>query len=354
MKFLKKFLPQGLKLTLYEKYRFSVLAFYIESLRDARRYLHAAEFSALPKRKRKEHLEADIVRLYHQIEKGLAMPDFRPRFGLLLVKGLLARLEEWKEMAGKGRANGGAVCVQAAYTALYKYWERHQSLGVDVSDLIPAAYTTAPSVENLTLAGIKKAEPVSAADREAFHRVVQTRASVRAFDPQKQPPRETIERAVRAAIRSPSVCNRQTCRVHIFSGERAQKVLSLQNGNRGFGHRIPVVLVPTSDMRYLTETGERYQSWIDGGLFSMTLLLALHAEGLGAVSLNWCVFNGKDKAFRAVTGIPDYERIMMLVGCGYPEEGSFVPLSDRRPIEDIIRWDPFAGVKPTRSADLLQ
>lgn len=100
-----------------------------------------------------------------------------------------------------------------------------------------------------------------------------------------------------------------------------------------------MVLIPTSDMRYLTGTIERYQAWIDGGLFSMTLLLALHAEGLGAVSLNWCVQNQRDRQLHRASGIPEYERVMMLIGCGYPSSNALVPLSKRRPLEEIVRWD---------------
>ncbi|NBB79900.1 MAG: hypothetical protein GVY36_10715 [Verrucomicrobia bacterium] len=71
----------------------------------------------------------------------------------------------------------------------------------------------------------------------------------------------------------------------------------------------------------------------------MTLLLALHAEGLGTVSLNWSVENARDEALRKVANIPDYERIMMFIGCGYAKEGAMVAHSLRRPVNEFIHWD---------------
>jgi nitroreductase len=144
--------------------------------------------------------------------------------------------------------------------------------------------------------------------------------------------------AVDLAMRSPSVCNRQTARIHVFTGEDAQRALSFQSGNRGFGHRIPMVIIVTSDLRYFTGTAERYQGWIDGGMFSMLLLLALHAQGLGAVSLNWSVNNERDRELRNAVAIPEYERVIMLIGCGFPSPDGLVPVSSRRLATDVASW----------------
>jgi nitroreductase len=339
MRIFKKLLPGKLKKSIRGRYNRSRIYFFIESFLDARKYMRAADFSAVTGQTLAEHLEADIVRLYHQIEKGLAMRDFRPRFGVKLLSALIPRLEEWNR---RFPCSDDAVQnrqVKGAYEALKEYTKRHEALGIDVEDLVPREMIRSTTSGEGNLAGVKQLRKVSESDRDAFRRVVETRVSVRDFQVNRIPEHNKVERAIEAAIWSPSVCNRQTWRVHVYEGERAQEVLSLQNGNRGFGHNIPMVLIVTSDMRYFTGTPERYQAWIDGGLFSMTLLLALHAEGLGAVSLNWCVNNQRDNRLRRAGGIPDGERIMMLIGCGYSSENAMVPLSMRRPVEEIIRWD---------------
>jgi nitroreductase len=314
-----------------------------ESYLDTKRYFRSAEFPHEEQRKYREHLESEIMRRYHVIEKGLSMPEFRPRFGVEMVSRLVDCLGEWdalKRCTAEDSENNQICSAQAVLVA---YAERHRELGVDVSDFLSAEILDGIDTENTTSGGTKPFEGVRLEDGAAFQRMVNSRVSVRDFDIDQQPSHELIQRAIEMAVRSPSVCNRQTWRVHAFEGERAQKMLSLQNGNRGFGHRIPTVLIVTSDMRFFGGAIERYQSWVDGGMFSMTLLLALHSIGLGAVALNWSVLNVRDNAIRKVAGIPYYERIIMFIGCGYPAEGVIVANSQRRPAETFIRWDDDAS-----------
>jgi nitroreductase len=320
----------------------SVLRFYSESFVDARRYLKAAKIVTGTHDHETEHLESDIIRRYHVIEKGLSMPEFRPRFGADMVRQLSRYLEQWEQIPReKGACTNNQI--EAAYAVLEAYRQRHSELGIDISDILGNEPSGVPCQNGESKGGVMPLPEIAIDDGEAFSRVVHTRTSVRDFKINRIPEQTIIKKAVSLATRSPSVCNRQTWRVHIYEGNRAQEVLALQNGNRGFGQTIPMVLIPTSDMRYFTGSIERYQPWIDGGMFSMTLLLALHAEGLGAVSLNWSVDNARDEALRKTANIPDHERIMMLIGCGYPKEGAVVARSLRWPVEHFIRWDKPAG-----------
>lgn len=327
---------------LYLSRKRAVVRFYQEAFLDARRYLRAAKAVTVNGKHRREHLESDIIRQYHVIEKGLSMPDFRPRFGANMVRKLARQLGEWQQLYGH-KSNCANNQIKVAHIVLNAYLRRHRELNVDISDILRESDVKAISDSDEGAGGAIPLPKVQPEDTEAFSRVVRTRTSVRDFRENRMPQRPLIEEAVSLAIRSPSVCNRQTWRVHIYEGKRAQEVLALQNGNRGFGHTIPMVIIPTSDMRYFTGSIERYQSWIDGGMFSMSLLLGLHAKGLGAVSLNWSVHNDRDAALREVAKIPDHERIMMLIGCGYAREGALVAHSPRRPIEEFIRWDAAKG-----------
>jgi nitroreductase len=285
------------------------------------------------------------MRRYHVIEKGLSMPDFRPRFGMEMVTKLVNCLQVWDTLKKCSSGAGGENQISAARAVLLAYAKKHKELNIDISDFLPETSLPDSVKESQALGGTKFLETVSVEDRAAFRRVVGSRVSVRDFVTERVPSREMIQQAIEMAVTSPSVCNRQTWRVHAYEGARAQEILALQNGNRGFGHRIPMVLAVTSDMRFFTGTIERYQSWIDGGMFSMTLLLGLHAQGLGAVPLNWSVRNKQDVAMRNDSGIPDHERIIMLIGCGYPSEGTVVANSQRRPGDTFIRWaDDASGV----------
>lgn len=311
---------------------------YFQAVLDAYQYKQFADFGNKKSSHIIKHLEADIIRLYHQVEKGLAMPDFRPRFGSKHILKLILCLEDWYRMNDLPLWHSTTREIGCAIDALKKYKELHDNLGVDVSDILPSSFASKFDHAVIGNAGVRPIQIVTGEDRDAFHRIIRSRSSVRHFDRERIPENTIVQRAIEAAICSPSVCNRQTCKVHIYLGEHAREILSLQNGNRGFGHQVPMVLIPTSDVRLLTGARERNQSWIDGGIFSMSLLLALHAEGLGAVSLNWCVLNQADRALHRAADIPPYERILMLIGCGYPESQAVVPISMKRHPNEIVRW----------------
>ncbi|MEZ7956911.1 MAG: nitroreductase family protein [Rubritalea sp.] len=271
------------------------------------------------------HLESDIIRLYHVVEKSLSMPAFRPRSSLNMVRQLQASLDKWDGLEGPH--------IASARVVLEAYRKKHEELGVDISDVFSGGATSCILDGQ---GGVKPYHSHTHLDREVFLRVMIGRVSVRNFDVERIPDQKILGRAVTAAMSSPSVCNRQTSKAYCFTGQRARELLALQNGNRGFGHTIPAIFIVTSDLRLFTGTTERYQAWIDGGMFAMSLLLGLHGGGLGALALNWSVLNRRDRELRQAASIPDHERIIMLIGCGYPTEGAVVPVSTRRDLEEVF------------------
>jgi nitroreductase len=311
--------------------------FYTECFLDSRRFLNSISQRKLGQDAAIARIESDIIRHYHVIEKGLSMPDFRPGFGKEMVRGLVRSMRAMEKHPCASSCNPSQIA--AARATLREYHERHATLGYDIADILPNTCRDLWESAKLGDGGSRPFTPVSPDDALSFERVVRSRASVRSMDPERIPSKESIREAIEIALRSPSVCNRQTARVHVFTGADAQRALSFQSGNRGFGHGIPMVIIVTSDLRYFTGTVERYQGWIDGGMFSMLLLLALHAKGLGAVSLNWSVSNERDIALRSAMSIPAYERVIMLIGCGHPASDGLVPVSARRSADQITRWN---------------
>lgn len=310
--------------------------FYRQCYLDAKRFRESISPKKLGPEAAVARIEGDIVRLYHVIEKGLTMPDFRPGFGKDMVRELVRSLSALQRHPFANHCDAGQIA--AARATLREYHERHAALGFDISEVLSDTCRDLWECADSGDGGSRPFIPVSPHDALCFERVVRSRASVRSMDPKRIPSKESIREAIELALQSPSVCNRQTARVHVLSGEDAQRALSYQSGNRGFGHKIPMVIIVTSDLRYFTGTVERYQGWIDGGMFSMLLLLALHAKGLGAVSLNWSVTNERDRELRNAVGIPDYERIIMLIGFGHSADNCMVPVSKRRACSNITRW----------------
>lgn len=163
-----------------------------------------------------------------------------------------------------------------------------------------------------------------------------SRHSVRDFSTRKVD-RNLIVRALSIASSSPSVCNRQAWHVyHLDKRDVIDIALSFQNGNKGFGHSIQSLLIVTADLSAFDSGSERYQHWIDGGMFAMTLILALHALGVSTCCLNWSKGPRDDIKIRRKISIREEHSIVMFIALGYPNPKLQVCYSPRLPAAGIF------------------
>lgn len=145
-----------------------------------------------------------------------------------------------------------------------------------------------------------------------------------------------IKRAVKLAMKTPSVCNRHAWHVYHSSDPlKIKTALKYQNGNRPFGDKVPNLMIVTTDLKAFFSGWEHYQHWIDGGLFSMSLMYAFHSLGLASCPLNWSQTPKADKAFRKAIKIKPNHTVIMMMAIGYPDEENTVCSSSRRPLEEI-------------------
>jgi nitroreductase len=276
-------------------------------------------------------LESNIIKTYHVIEKCLSMPEFEAVRATERVQLLQDLLRQWIALTGEpaDKLSGQAG---VAHAVLAEYTRVHGALDKNVTGIIDTCFRTSP---NNQTGGTEPPPAIAPEYADYFRTIAHTRKSIRSFS-QEQPSPQLIEQCIIDAMQSPSVCNRQSCRVHRYTGPSVQRILRHQNGNKGFGHTVPCLMIITSDLRAFSGSGERYQGWIDGGMFSMSLLLSLHASGLGAVALNWSVSNKVDRAIRKAASLQNYERIIMLIGIGIPAPHSKSPKSTRKRLEEIL------------------
>lgn len=253
-------------------------------------------------------LECQVTKDYHRIEKGLSLRAPKSPFGAAVDERLNVTVARAPESPFRRHA-------QDARRAL-ALWNESQQIDRQIS----------PSLASVG------ASQVSPDALESFFR---SRRSVRAFS-DAEVPSDLVANAVDLAINTPSVCNRQSWKAHYYVGDLAQKVLALQNGSRSFAHEIPAVLVVTSDNALFSGSGERNQRWVDGGLFAMSLVWALHGLGLATCMLNWSRVNSASDQLRRVAGIDPSEEIIVMIGVGWPAEDARVARSPRRPVEDVL------------------
>ncbi|MDB4451906.1 nitroreductase family protein [Akkermansiaceae bacterium] len=284
-------------------------------------------------------LEGRIIATYHVIEKGLSMPEFRPGFGIPMLKGLIKMLREAEPPCNSG-AN---INLKAAKKVVCAYVEKHEKIGFSLNGMLTEAelnFAKEPNQIATVLGGVKEyqQDDYFGASDSPFPVFAKSRHSCRIFDTDKKVNTETIRAAVEIARYAPSVCNRQCWRAHIYQDkEIIEKMLEIQGGNRGFGHTIPCVVVLTAGVKVFSGFAERTQGHLDGGLFGMSLMYALHHFQLGCVPLCWLVSLKKDAAFRKLAEIPDDEIVLMFLGVGTPVEQFSAPASQRREVDELVR-----------------
>ena len=307
---------------------------------DKERY----EISASSKRDfaRPQHHLAYLIMLYHSLEKGMSMPDPRPGYGRAKADELLKEVVICLELGVRDSH------VNSALSVLTTYVEFNKTLGVvfskieddihQIREMYRVELTEVPIRDTGGGRRLVNQTPVNDQVAKEFEAFVYSRHSIRDFT-DRPIAVDSIALAVHIAQKSPSVCNRQSARVHVFeNNDLGSKILKLQNGNTGFGHTANKIFIITSDLSAFLSIGERNQSWIDGGLFAMTFIFALHSQGIGTCCLNWSKEFEDDKSLRKLADIPEEENIIMLIAAGYPPESAFVPWSHRRPVNDVISF----------------
>ena len=299
-----------------------------EYLYDFNKFVEAS--STVSKEWTVQRLSAVIVKEYHRIEKGLALPAPRPCFGQSTVRTLFELVPLCEAMFGSIPATLEARSVLHDYRK--SPWCEADT-GVEIDGFLAGT-----SLESLPPAGamlVKRSE-IWAASNIDFPQFAANRYSVRDFTGEPVPV-EAIRAAVAAAMKSPRVCNRGTTHCYAaFDPEVRALALMLQNGNAGFGHMAGAVLVITASRQGFTDFGERNQCWIDGGLFAMSLNYALHAAGYGTCMLNWSSLSHLDQKLHSLLEIPEDEAVITLMAVGVMKVEFRVAISPREPIEQVF------------------
>ncbi len=308
-------------------------------------YLRTAKKACLPDLKRRtrdkvdtvskvEKLRRNLTLSYHIVEKGLTMPEPRPGFGKAVIMDLGNTIKQYHSLGFPEDILEftQSVSVLKEYKAFHA--EINFELTKEVAGLLDYIENTFPSVT-----GVKQiytsSEEYFKDINSSFDKFCMSRYSIRNYT--KEPvPLEILNSCIELAQKSPSFCNRQPTRVYIVKSEEKKKgILELQNGNRGFGYLADTLLVITSLISTTKDIHERNENHLNGGMFSMTLLNALHFYKIGACSLNWSVSDENDMKVRALLNIPDNEVVLLVISCGYVPEKIAIAASPRKTAKEI-------------------
>lgn len=220
----------------------------------------------------------------HILEKGLSHKDIRYNFGESVLSSLSSYLNEFN----KNNYDKNELAYKNAISALKEYVNLHEKDRIDISFL--REIFTEKVLEDVydcsdLFGGSKYINLETKKKVNSFSKLACNRYSIREFSDTSVDIFE-IEEAIKIAQKSPSACNRQSVRVHIITDKKMiLKLLEIQNGLRGY--QLPnVLLVTTVDQIAYSAENDRNMGYIDGGLFTMSLLYALEERLIGACLLN--------------------------------------------------------------------
>lgn len=276
-----------------------------------------------------------MVKVYHTLEKSLSFTNRKPGSGWARANTLIHALERSFTLNGTGYHELVAITVLKKFAEVEKLHQPEKTAEL-MQRLVKIEKLSNQEVPFFYNSGAIN-YPLAEFDRgrlTAPESFFLSRYSLREFADAEISTLE-VTRALEMAMKSPSACNRQSWHVYHVQGELAQQALALQDGNRGFGHKIKDLLIVTVDLRAFVSPRERYQHWIDGGMFSMSLILALHSIGIASCCLNWSQSGSADLKFRKAIKISPHHTVMMLLAIGYPNVQNTVCASSRRPVTEI-------------------
>jgi nitroreductase len=277
-----------------------------------------------------------LRRNIHRLEKGLIMRPRRAEFATDFIvetvaiyqRAVEASASHWNNeltwahdvlneyFAVVGR---GSPKIAGAYA---RFETLETKLASDASRLRSIPY----------LRNLSDPAPISFDD---FFALARRRRSVRWYI-ERPVPREMIDQALAVAGQSPSACNRQPFVFRIFDDHvRVAKIASIPMGTRGFSQNLPAVAVIVGQLRAYPNERDRHVIYIDGALAAMSFMFALETLGLSSVPINWPDQEPHESQMREELKLADDERVIMLIGFGWPDPDGSVPHSAKREVSDL-------------------
>lgn len=275
-----------------------------------------------------------ILRETHVIEKGMSIKNPRKGFGQERVYKLLENFWAYTK-----QRNDDFLIYPLSTVRKYIDYTKSNNVQIDkIEELYNRLIDKVQSFDIVIEAGIKnvKKEDIWSQSKINFKDFVQSRHSIRYFSSKQSPDMEMIKDALEMAQRTPSACNRQAWRVYVFEKEKTLELLTWQGGARGFENDIPMSILVTADLNGFLFY-EPHQAYVDGGMYSMSLIYALHSLGLGTIPLSTGLKSSKIKSLYNKFNIPRNEVPIVIIGLGCLKDEFKVAISHRKPIDRVAK-----------------
>lgn len=270
------------------------------------------------------NLRSKITFHYHSIEKGLSNKNIRLGFGKNAFEGLFYSMDKYIELGYPTEDNRfqEAIAVINQYLDLHETkdfpveWVRIKQNGYEKYDL--------GEFNHKAGYGVKLKKDLPDFKKLNFEELAMNRHSIRDFGEDKIED-SLIYDAISIATKTPSVCNRQAYRVYQIKDERKlQEAFLMQGGLTTNGANLQQMLLVTSNREFMNGPHERNQTYIDGGMFTMSLIYGLTYHGIANCALNTNFTLEKEKSMRELLDVPYSEDLIAFIAIGsYDEENKY-------------------------------
>lgn len=298
-------------------------------------------FSSIDKRDVEAKLRNKLYIQSHIIEKGLSLKDVRLGFGEPKVMNLLKYIENYYKIYKEG------YILLFSLSVVQKYLNFHQTRNFHIDEEIVKRYnllnglickgfdTEARKYEG----GIKQVKRKEIVGTDfAFEDFIKRRHSVRSFTGNPISI-DDLNDALRMAEYTPSACNRQPWVIRVFTKkENVQNILTVQSGSRQFKDDVSAIILVSSSYNSFS-ISEKSQPYVNGGLYAMNLLYALHAKGLGAIPLNMGLKPQELEKIKSLAGLRITDVPVMLIAVGDISEILSVANSCRVSYKEYTKFD---------------
>lgn len=281
----------------------------------------------------------DILMLTHALEKAFSLPRPRKSFGFEKANSLLNKIERFIRIF---KWDDGLIVPISVLSEYIVYHKNNDSMSPEIIvlkeriDILLKSLSKESGLFNVGGVYNVEKEHLVAAGQENFETLATNRFAVRNFSgiPVLD---EVLYRAIDIARKSPSACNRQSYRVHVFRGGKKDELLKMQGGAKSFYDTADsVLLISTDANRYYTR--EYHLGYVDASLFAMTLMYALTYLGIASIPLTLGIKQSILDNMKKKFYIPKNEIPVILIAIGNYPDTFKVAMSHRNTVESFTTF----------------
>lgn len=268
-----------------------------------------------------------VLKLAHQLEKGLCISNPRDMWGWEKANQLATLMQGVDSFA-----NRTAKAVLSEY--IHRKLHANNSGDVEKAKSFIKKYGSIYSETNENNGGtIELSKSDFVFNVTEIERLFNSRHSVRDFDPSPISV-ESLNNALELANRCPSACNRQPTKVYVIPTD--VWVECTNDPNQVYNSTQHVLITGRRDAYSIDEM---YDWIVSASIYASYLSLTLTLYGIGSCVIRKGLLDDKKyMKLKERCGIPDSEKIIIELAIGNLKDSFQVPISNRRDIQDFVKY----------------